>query len=100
MHIDMQGPDGVLYPMTGTVREVVAPERLVFVGSPLDEAGHPLFEVLYTATFTADGDVTHLALETRVLSATAAAGQYLQGMEMGWTQSLIRLDQFLTTRNQ
>src|SRR5208283_3243052 len=31
IRIDMRGPNGIVYPMTGTFREVVAPERLVFV---------------------------------------------------------------------
>jgi len=99
IHIDMQGPDGVTYPMAGVVREVHEPERLVFVSSALNHAGEAMFEVLYTATFAADGDVTHLSLETRVLTVTPVAGQYLPGMEAGWTQSLQKLDRFLNSRN-
>src|ERR1700720_2154803 len=51
IRIDMRGPDGTVYPMTGAYREVVAPERLVFTASALDEKGRPLFEVLNTLTF-------------------------------------------------
>jgi len=99
IHIDMLGPDGVTYPMVGVVREVQEPERLVFVSSALDDVGKPVFEVLYTATFTAEGDITHLTLETRVLSATSVAGQFLSGMEAGWAQSLNKLDRFLSSRD-
>ena len=48
LRIDMRGPDGTVYPMSGVYREVVSPERLVFTGSALDEKGKPLFEVLNT----------------------------------------------------
>src|SRR5258706_12536384 len=43
LYIQMTDPDGVAYPVKGTFREVVPPERLVFTtGSFEDEAGlHP-----------------------------------------------------------
>lgn len=92
IRIDMRGPDGTVYPMTGVYREVIEPERLVFTASALDEKGKPLFEVLNSATFIEEGGKTMLTLEARVLTKTAGADQYLQGMEAGWTQSLERLD--------
>ena len=95
INIDMLGPDGAMYPMVGVVREVHEPERLVFVSGPCDDTGTPMFEVLYVATFVAESDITHLTLELRVLTATSVAGQYLQGMEAGWDQSLAKLDRFL-----
>ena len=37
IRIHMRAPDGVVYPMTGVFQEIVAPERLVFVSSALDD---------------------------------------------------------------
>jgi len=95
IRIDMRGPDGRTYPMTGTYQEIVEPERLVFTSVALDKAGNPLFEVLNTVTFADHGGKTTLTLQARVVKATAMAPQYLQGMEVGWTQSLERLDAYL-----
>ncbi len=39
LRIVMRGPDDTEYPMTGTFREVVAPERLVFTNNPVDGDG-------------------------------------------------------------
>ncbi len=91
IHIDMRGPDGHIYPMSGRFREVVEPERLVFISAALDESGKPIFEVLNTVTFAESGGKTILSLTARVITSTPNAPQYLQGMEIGWTQSLERL---------
>ncbi len=91
--IHMRGPDGRVYPMTGTYKEIVHPERIVFVSSPLDDAGKPMFEVLSTVSFEVDGNHTKVTVHAQVLMETAVAEQYLKGMEMGWSQSLERLDQ-------
>src|ERR1700741_3221172 len=37
--IHMRAPDGILYPMTGTFREIAAPERLVFTAIVEDRNG-------------------------------------------------------------
>lgn len=97
IYIEMRGPDGVVYPMKGTYREVVPPERIVFVSAALDQAGNPLFEVLNTVTLTEQGKKTVLTLHGRVLTKTALADQYLAGMEIGWSQSLDRLAEFNET---
>jgi uncharacterized protein YndB with AHSA1/START domain len=91
IRIDMAGPDGVTYPMTGEFRELVRPERLVLVTTPIDDGGHPLFEVLLTVTLAPEGEHTRLTLEAEVLSQGPEAPQYLAGMEVGWTQSLGKL---------
>ena len=95
IRIDMRGPDGAVYPMTGVYREVVAPERLVFAASALDEKGRPLFEVLNTVTFAKQGGKTLLTVRAQVVNKTAGADAYLEGMEAGWSQSLVRLDALL-----
>jgi len=97
IRIHMRAPDGVVYPMTGVFQEIVVPERLVFVSSALDDKGNSMFDVLSTVTFADQGAKTALTLQLRVIKATAAAPQYLKGMEMGWTQSLDRLGELLGT---
>lgn len=97
IYIEMRGPDGVVYPMKGTYREVVPPERIVFVSAALDQAGNPLFEVLNTVTLAEQGKKTVLTLHGRVLTKTALADQYLAGMEIGWNQTLDRLAEFNET---
>ncbi len=94
LRLDMHGPNGVIWPMSGTVREVVPPERLVFQSGAMDDAGKLLFDVLATATFAEQGADTALTLDLHVLSKTPGADRYLMGMKMGWTQSLGRLDEF------
>lgn len=95
IHIDMRAPDGVVYPMSGEMKEVAPPERLVFISHALDEHGKSMFDVLNTVTLTDQRGKTALTLEARVLTATERAPQYLKGMEMGWTMSLDRLSDHL-----
>jgi uncharacterized protein YndB with AHSA1/START domain len=57
----------------------------------LSEEGKPLFEALNTVTFAEQGGKTTLTLQAHVVKATVEAAPYLQGMEVGWTQSLERL---------
>jgi len=95
IRIHMRAPDGVVYPMTGVFQEIAAPERLVFLCSALDDKGNSMFDVLSTVTFAEERGKTALTLQLRVIKATAAAPQYLKGMEMGWTQSFDRLGALL-----
>jgi len=97
IRIHMRAPDGVVYPMTGVFQEIAGPERLVFMCSALDDKGNSMFDVLSTVTFVDQRGKTALTLQLRVIQATAAAPQYLKGMEMGWTQSLDRLGEHLAT---
>ena len=95
IRIHMRAPDGVVYPMTGVFQEIAPPERLVFLCSALDDKGNSMFDVLSTVTFAEERGKTALTLQLRVMKATAAAPQYLKGMEMGWMQSLDRLGELL-----
>jgi uncharacterized protein YndB with AHSA1/START domain len=56
-----------------------------------------MFDVLSIVTFADERGKTALTLQLRVIKATAAALQYLKGMEMGWTQSFDRLGELLAT---
>jgi uncharacterized protein YndB with AHSA1/START domain len=91
IRIHMRAPDGVVYPMTGVFREIVEPEKLVFVSSALDGDGEPLFEILNTVTFAEEGGKTRLTLHARVSKVKDEAARHLAGMEEGWALSLDRL---------
>ena len=95
IRLDMRGPDGTVYPMTGTHQEIVEPERIVFTSSALDGAGQPLFEVLTTVTFAEQGSKTKLIVDARVLTSTAGAAVHLDGMDEGWKQTLDQLADYL-----
>lgn len=106
IRIDMKGPDGAMYPMTGTFKEVREPERLVFSATPLDAAGNVMFEVLHTAVFTEQGANTLLTFTAQLISTTPSGDQFLADMEegdepwatatsRGFRQSLGKLDRLL-----
>jgi uncharacterized protein YndB with AHSA1/START domain len=98
LRIVMRGPDGAEHPMRGAFREVVEPERLVFVATPEDVAGKPLAETLTTVTFADfDGGKTKLTLHTRAVGLAPVAAQMLEGMEAGWTQTINRLVELVKT---
>lgn len=94
--VHMRGPKGspfdMVMPMRGKFHEVVAPERLVFTSSALeDEAGHAQLEVRNTVTFTEHNGKTTLTLHAKVVKAAPPAAGAIAGMEQGWSQSLERL---------
>jgi uncharacterized protein YndB with AHSA1/START domain len=91
IRIDMTGPDGAVYPMTGTFHEVTPPERLVFTAVAEDLDGNPLLESLTTVIFVEQGSKTKLIVQASAVAVTPLGKDYLQGMEEGWTQSLARL---------
>ncbi len=92
IRIEMRGPDGKVYPMTGTYLEIVEPERLVFLSSALDANKQPLFEVLNVVTFAEEpGGKTKLTLEVKVSKIRPEAAGHIAGMEIGWSMSLDRL---------
>jgi len=95
IRIDMRSPDGIVYPMTGTFREIVAPERLVFTAVAEDHDGNALLESLTTVTFERVGQKTKLTVHAQAIGLAPVAVQMLAGMEAGWTQSLERLTALL-----
>jgi uncharacterized protein YndB with AHSA1/START domain len=96
LYIQMTDPDGVAYPVRGTFREVVPPERLVFTtGSFEDESGIPQLEGLNTVTFEDDHGKTKLTLHATILKATPEIAWALAGMKDGWTESLDKLAEAL-----
>jgi len=98
IHLDMHGPDGKTYPMKGVFREVVEPERLVFVATAMeDENGNPRLENLNTVTFDEYNGITEQTLRVVVLRSGPEVAQALAGMSAGWNQSLDKFTEFVTT---
>ncbi len=97
IHIDMRAPDGTVYPMAGRFEEITPPDRIVFTAFPLDAQGKPMFSTLNTITLTEKDGKTVQVNTARVLNATEAAAPHLQGMEVGWTQTLERLETYVKT---
>ena len=92
IRIHMRSPDGSVYPMRGEFREIVPPERLVFTNIAVDAADQPIIEGLTTVTFVERGGKTTMTLHTRGRAVVDYAAGYLQGMEMGWTGSIDKLE--------
>ena len=93
IRIDMTGPDGTVYPMTGAFDEVDEPERLVFTcHAHQDEKGTPGLEVRNTVTFAEHDGKTTLTIRAEVIKVTPEMAGAVAGMETGWTQSLERLE--------
>jgi uncharacterized protein YndB with AHSA1/START domain len=95
MRIDMTAPDGTVYPMTGEFREIMAPERLVFITTAIDHAGNKLLEGTSTVTFTEHGGKTTITLRSHAVALSPIAPQMLAGMKDGWTQSIDKLGELV-----
>lgn len=107
-HYGMRTENGVEMWGKWTFREIVEPERLVFVSSFSDENGgmgrHPLApdwprEMLSTITFEAEGDRTKITVSWVPLNATEAERNVFDagrgGMTQGWTGTFERLDHYI-----
>jgi uncharacterized protein YndB with AHSA1/START domain len=95
IRIDMRAPDGTVYPMTGTFRDVYVPARLVFMAEARDHSGKALLESLTTVTFAEEGGKTRLTVHAHAVGLAPIAPQMLAGMEAGWTQSIDKLEELL-----
>jgi len=108
-HGAMRDPAGRVMWAKFTYREIVPPERLVWLHSFSDEAGgvtrHPLsptwpLEMLTTVTFEEQSaDKTRLTIRWSPLDATAEERQTFDaahdGMTQGWGGTFERLDAYL-----
>jgi uncharacterized protein YndB with AHSA1/START domain len=99
IYVVMRAPNGAQHPMAGEFREVVEPERLVFTSGAMDEKGKLLFEFLHTVIFVERKGKTTLTVRSRVIKTTAEANKYIGGFEMGMTQSLDRLADYVSRRS-
>ena len=89
--IVMRSPNGEEYPCHGIYQEVAPPERLVFTNDAIDAEGRLLLQGLTTVAFDVLGAQTKMTLTTRATPLTAQAVLMVQGMQVGWSQSLDRL---------
>jgi putative oxidoreductase len=96
IRIDMRGPNGTIYPMSGKYLEIVKPSLLVFTSAALNKNGKSLFHVFNTVTFAEQEGKTKLIMHASVSDFTPEAAPHLAGQESGWTQSLVRLEEFIT----
>jgi uncharacterized protein YndB with AHSA1/START domain len=79
--------------MTGTYHEVVFPERIVFTSKAFeDEHGNAKLEAYNTITFEEHDGKTTLTIHAVVRKATPDMAPALAGMDMGWSQSLDKLE--------
>src|SRR5665213_663680 len=99
MHVDTQGPDGVIMPLTGEFKVGDEPSKLVMTNSPLDADGNKLFEIQHTLVLSEDDGQTTLDITSEVLSAGPNADQFLSGMEPGLNQALDQLSDLLANAN-
>lgn len=100
IRIDMQAPNGTIYPMAGVFLEIVEPERLTYTSGALNEKGVQLFEFLHTVTFAERNGKTTLTIVARIVKTTADAAKYIGGFEAGMTQSLEKLAATLAQKNE
>lgn len=92
----MHGPDGTDWPNKIVFKEVVKPERLVYLhGSDgVDDANDPhSFHV--TVTFEAQGNKTYLTMKSVFSSAAALEAVKKFGAVEGGNQTLSKLEAFL-----
>jgi uncharacterized protein YndB with AHSA1/START domain len=99
LDIVMRGPDGTDYPMKGVFQKVAPPSQLAFTSAALDPDGKPLLEVFTTVDLIAEGGKTRLALHAHAIALVEPALAMIDGMEMGWIQSIDRLQALLAARS-
>ncbi len=94
IHIDMiRESDGKLFPLDGEVEEVDAPLRIVFRARGYNPANHrTTIEDRVTATFTEERGKTLVTVRLFVLDVAPAFMEAASRMEIGWSQSLQKLE--------
>lgn len=88
----LRSPEGEDYWVQGFYREIVEPERLVFTHAWENEDGQPKHETLVTVTFAEHGGKTKLTFHQAIFESVESRDSH----EEGWSESLDRLNQYLT----
>lgn len=110
-HYGMEAPDGSSMWGKFVYREIVAPEKLVFINSFSDEAGgitrHPLnaswpLEMLTTITFEEHANGTLLSIRWQTLASATDEERTTfntghASMNQGWTGTLDQLEAYLAS---
>lgn len=99
IYIEMQSPDGTIYPMSGEYMEVTPPGRLAFTLAALDNKGQKIFEVLNSVELTEENGKTKLSMSAEISHATEDAASHIAGMNEGWNESIDRLEKELSKVN-
>ena len=99
--INMSGPDSAVYSCTGTYREIVPPERIVYAATTTDDnpcgAGLPPRSIV-TLTFTTVGQKTKLTVHAELQSKADRDAAIAGGFSTGWEDSFDRLEDWLANR--
>jgi uncharacterized protein YndB with AHSA1/START domain len=101
--LQMSGPDGTIYPCEGVFREIVPPERIVYVGGPQD--GHPCGagippRSIVTVTFIEHAGKTTLTIHTELTSPSDREATDAAGFIPGWNSTLDRLAESLASADR
>ena len=98
--IVMRAPDGTEHTMKGIFREIVKPEKIVFVNNAYDSSGTQHLEGLTTVLFADEGGKTKLTLTTIATGLTDLSEMMLAGMNEGWSQTIDRLGELIQTQEK
>ena len=92
--MDMVHTGGQRHQMGGLFKELIRPEKLVFISTAFEDAnGEPGIENLNTITFEDVDGKTRLTLFVQVLRVSPEVEKALAGMSIGWNQSLDKLEE-------
>jgi uncharacterized protein YndB with AHSA1/START domain len=81
---------GQEWPMTGEFRSVTPPQQLTYTSNAIID-GKKVLETLTTVSLAAQDGKTKLTVSIEVTKTTPEAAGPLDGMEVGWNQSLDKL---------
>jgi uncharacterized protein YndB with AHSA1/START domain len=84
----MRGPEGQEHPFTGVYREIVAPEKIVWVG---EFPYGPKEQMRTTVTFEALGRKTKVTAHQAFTVLTPETEPHTKGAQQGWTATLDQL---------
>ena len=96
MNIHMRAPDGKIYPMKGTYKEIIENEKIVFTSIAMDNEGDELFEIMNIIEFADANNKTKLTMTANVTRINKESSKYLDGMEEGWNMSFDKLEEVLS----
>jgi uncharacterized protein YndB with AHSA1/START domain len=98
--IEMEGPDGELYPVKGRVVDYVENERLVYTGRIIETSAGVFEMEAVTSVIVTDAGPgrTKLVVRARVTKATDKAAFALAGMEEGYRQMLEKFARHIAGR--
>jgi uncharacterized protein YndB with AHSA1/START domain len=95
IRIHMRGHDGTVYPMTGSFVALDPPKRLVTLTQAIGPDGAVELSLRTLYGFAAYAGKTQFDMQIHILERTEIGKGYLEGMEIGWNQSLERLGAFV-----